>query len=476
MEYSSEQPVYKPAPRENRKLNHLPGSYGWPIFGRTFGFLMDPLGMMHRMYERYGNVSRSSAFFQRGVNLVGPDANQLLLQDRDKIFSSRMGWDSALGLLFPRGLMLRDFDDHRFHRRIMQEAFRKEALASYIEMMNPVIEAGLRDWGRNNQMLFYPAIKKLTLDIAAVVFMGLKLGPEADRLNQAFIDSVQAAVGISRYPIPGTAMWRGVRGRRYLQQYMREMIPAKRASNDNDLFARICRAEDEDGQKFDDEEIIDHMIFLMMAAHDTTTSAMSTMVRALVQHPEWQHKLREEARTLGKARVDHEDLDHFRLTGQVLQEAMRLYPPVIMIPRRAVREFEFEGYSIPANSGVVIYPALVHRLPQWWTEPDKFDPDRFSEARAEHKQHPFLYVPFGGGAHTCIGMHFAEMMVKAIMPQFLDRYQVSAPVGTGAKMLFIPIPKPKDRLPINIEAAPPAEHGDQPESAASGEGGKSATG
>lgn len=451
MAYSSEQPVYQPAPRENRDLDHLPGDYGLPVFGRTFSLLADPLGAMKTMYERYGEVSRSGAFFQRGVNLAGPDANQLVLQDRDKNFSSRMGWDSALGLLFPRGLMLRDFDDHRFHRRIMQEAFRKDALASYMDMMHPVIEKGVAEWGPTGRMLFYPAIKKLTLDIASVVFMGLKLGPEADRLNKAFMDAVLAAIGIVRYPVPGTRMWRGVRGRQYLRQFLREMIPGKRAGNDNDLFARICRAETEDGEKFDDEEIIDHMIFLMMAAHDTTTSAMSTMVHALIEHPEWQDKLREEARAHDKPQVGYDDLGHFELTGRVFKEAMRLYPPVIMIPRRTLREFEFKGYRIPANSGVVIYPALVHRLPEWWTNPDSFDPDRFSPERAEDKQHPFLYVPFGGGAHTCIGMHFAEMMVKAIMPQMLLRYQISAPQGTRTRMQLMPIPRPKDKLPVRLE-------------------------
>ena len=452
MEYSSEQPVYKPSPRETRNLDHLPGEYGWPLFGRTFALLSDPMGAMETMYERYGEVSRSSAFFRRGINLAGPDANQFLLQDRDKNFSSRMGWDSSLGQLFPRGLMLRDFDDHRFHRRIMQEAFRKEALASYIDMMHPVIEKGIAEWGPTDRLLFYPAIKKLTLDIASVVFMGLKLGPEADRVNKAFMDAVLAAVGVVRYPIPGTQMWRGVRGRRYLQQFLREMIPAKRASDDNDLFARICRARTEEGGQFDDEEIVDHMNFLMMAAHDTTTSALSTMVHALIQHPEWQDKLREEARSLDSGRVRHEDLDKLELTGRALKEAMRLYPPVIIIPRRAVRECEYKGYRIPANAAVSIFPALVHRMPEWWSNPHSFDPDRFSPERAEDKQHPFLYVPFGGGAHTCIGMHFAEMMVKAIMPQVLLRYRISAADNDHTEMQLMPIPRPKNKLPIRLEA------------------------
>ena len=451
MAFSTDQSVYTPAPRENRKLDHLPGSYGLPLFGRTFKALRDPLGNIRTQYETYGPISRTNVFFQKSVNLFGPEANEFVLRDRERNFSSRYGWDRALGLLFPRGLMLRDFDDHRFHRRIMQEAFRKEALADYVNMMNPEIESGIAHWADNNPLLFYPAIKKLTLDMAARVFMGLKLGPEADQLNRAFMDAVQASVGVVRVPIPGTQMWRGVRGRELLCRFFASMIEQKRASEDGDFFARICRAETEDGAKFSDDEIIDHMNFLMMAAHDTTTSASTTLIYHLAKYPEWQERLREEARALDKTHAEHGDMDHFQQTGQAFREAMRLFPPVVVIPRRTVRACEFGGHTIPANTNVAVFPAFVHRMPEWWDEPEKFDPERFSPERAEDKQHPFLYVPFGGGPHTCIGMHFAELQVKAIMHQFLLRYRVSVARDYYMPVQALPIPKPSDGLPLKIE-------------------------
>lgn len=452
MAFSTDQSVYRPAPRENRRLDHLPGSYGLPLFGRTFKALRDPLDNIRTLYDAYGPVCKTSVFFQKSVNLFGPEANEFVLRDRERNFSSRYGWDRALGQLFPRGLMLRDFDDHRFHRRIMQEAFRKEALAGYVDMMNPGIEAGIADWGNNNTLNFYPAIKKLTLDMAASVFMGLRLGPEANELNRAFMDAVQASVSVIRLPVPGTQMWRGVRGRQKLMRFFAEMIEQKRASEDSDLFARICRAETEDGGKFSDDEIIDHMNFLMMAAHDTTTSATTTLAYYLARNPEWQERLREEARALDKPYAAHADLDHFQLTGQAFREAMRLFPPVVVIPRRTVRACEFSGHSIPANANVAIFPGFVHRMPEWWTRPDEFDPDRFSPERAEDKQHPFLYVPFGGGAHTCIGMHFAEMQARAIMHQFLQHYRVSLPRDDYTMPVqVLPIPKPADGLPLKIE-------------------------
>ncbi len=451
MEYSSDQSVYRPAPRENRKLDHLPGDYGMPVFGRTFKALRDPLNNIRSLYDTYGPVCRTSVFFQKSVDLFGPEANEFVLRDRERNFSSRYGWDKALGRLFPRGLMLRDFDDHRFHRRIMQEAFRKEALAGYVDMMNPEIDSGIAGWADEGELHFYPAIKKLTLDMAARVFMGLKLGPEAEKLNQAFMDAVQASVSVIRYPLPGTQMWRGVRGRETLCLWFSSMIEQKRASDDGDFFARICRAQTEDGEKFSDDEIIDHMNFLMMAAHDTTTSASTTLIYYLAKHPEWQERLRDEARTLGKPFAEHGDMDHFRETGWAFREAMRIFPPVVVVPRRTVRECEFAGHTIPANTNVAIFPGFVHRMPEWWQHPEKFDPARFSPERAEDKQHPFLYVPFGGGPHTCIGMHFAELQVKAIMHQFLLRYRVSVARDYYMPVQALPIPKPSDGLPLNIE-------------------------
>src|SRR5262249_5704779 len=156
------------------------------------------------------------------------------------------------------------------------------------------------------------------------------------------------------------------------------------------------------------------MSFLMMAAHDTLTSSLTSFVNFLAANPDWQQKLREEVRALG-LRPDEplpfEKLDAPPLNEMAFKESIPLRPPVPSTPRRAMRDFAFGGYNIPAGTWVGIDPLFTHHMSSVWPDPKKFDPLRFSE-QAQRAQHRFAFVPFGGGAHMCLGLHFAYMQAK----------------------------------------------------------------
>jgi len=433
------------------KLAHIPTRPGLPVLGHTLKFLKDPLGNQRRSFEEFGPVFRSNTFFAWSVTLAGPDALEMVLMDREKNFSSRIGWHNMLGKLFSNGLMLRDFDDHRAHRKTMQVAFKPAPMKDYLKRMNGGIAGRLDQWGQKPKFKFYWAIKGLTLDIGAAVFLGMDTGPEADRMNQAFIDEVAASISVVRKPIPGLKMWKGIKARTYLSDLFREMIPERRHGDGDDMFSQLCRATDDDGNSLSDDEIVDHMNFLLMAAHDTTTSSLTTMIWALAAHPEWQEQLRAEIEEIGGDEITYEDLATMEKTERVFKEALRLTPPVPFIPRRTVREFEFEGVTIPANTNISVSPGFVHMMPELWTDPEKFDPDRFSPNRAEDRNHKFAWSPFGGGAHKCLGIHFAYMQVKAFTFQLLKQYRVKLPAGYEPTWKRIPIPQPKDGLPIILE-------------------------
>lgn len=439
------QTLYPPVARSRVDLSHIPGEDGWPVLGQTLQFLFNPVTMPQRLYAQYGEISRGNVMFETAVHLLGPDANQFVLADREGNFSAYRGWTPILGDLFPRGLMLRDGADHRSHRRIMQSAFRKDALADDLAIMQPLIAERLAAWPQ--RLRFYPSIKALTLDLAASVFLGLELGREADRVNQAFVDVVAASMSILQLPLPGTLYGRGLRGRAYLERFFAERIPAKRAAPGGDLFSRLCTAESEEGERFSDGEIVDHMIFLMMAAHDTTTSALTTLAYLLARHPDWQERLRAELSSAGES-LDHDGLESLADTGRAFREALRLYPPLPSMRRRTVKECEFGGYTLPADTAVNVFNHFTHHMPEYWDDPERFDPDRF--ARNEHRRHPFQFIPFGAGAHTCIGLHFAEIQVKAVLHQLLRRYRLE--VGPDYRMPYqiIPISKPRDGLPLTL--------------------------
>lgn len=443
-------PHWLPPLAGQRDIDHIPGKDGWPIVGTTLEQLKDPHAFTKKMFEQHGPVYRANSFGGRFVALLGPEANELVMFDRDKLFSSEQGWGPVLNLLFPGGLMLMDFDKHRVHRKTLSVAFKPEPMKLYADSLNQGISRRVAEWA-GKPIQFYPAIKQLTLDLAAASFLGIPWGPEADKINKAFVDMVQASIGVVRVPLPGTAMGRGVAGRKFLLDYFGKEVPKRRAGDAQDMFSQFCRATNDDGELLSDSEIIDHMNFLMMAAHDTITSSATSMVMLLAKNPEWQEKLREEMNGLG---INGDDLPYERINDLVLtdyafKESLRMMAPVPSIPRRAVRAFSFGGYDFPAGTHVGVNPAFTHFMPEYWPEPEKFDPMRFEpeQVRARHK---YAWVPFGGGAHMCLGLHFAYMQIKILMWHMLRNHNITMPQGSGGKWQAWPIPKPRDGLPVQL--------------------------
>nr|WP_063018851.1 cytochrome P450 [Nocardia nova] len=431
----------------------MPGDSGLPLIGYTLQLAQGTILTGESRYRRHGPVSWSRALGMTSVQAMGPDACGEVLRNRDQAYANGPGWSTLIGPFFHGGLMLMDFDEHHRHRRIMQSAFTPQRLAGYLGPMNETIAAGLRRWPSSGTLRFHPLIKQLTLDVATRTFTGTPLGPETDRVNTAFTDTVAATTAALRLPVPGTRWSRGLSGRRVLERYLAPRLAGKRAGDGNDLFSALCHAVGPDGERFTDSEIVDHMVFLLMAAHDTATATMTTMAYYLARHPEWQERCREESRALGVDAIDYADLDRLESLDLVMKEAMRIITPVPTVIRKTVRETELLGYRIPADTLVGVMLWHLHHMPELWPEPDRFDPERFAEPRREDKSHRYAYLPFGHGVHKCIGMYFGGMEVKAAMHQLLLRQRWSVDPDYRMPVLLRPLPKPGDGLPIRVSPA-----------------------
>src|ERR1700742_2099748 len=238
-------PVMAFTPPKRNTLTHIPGDEGWPIIGKTLDVLADPKGQIERSAAKSGLVFRSHIFGETSVVLLGPEANELVLFDHAKQFSSAHGWGQVLGLLFPRGLMLLDFEEHRLHRRALSVAFKSGPMKSYLAALDAGIAARVAQWKANpGPMLFYPAMKQLTLDLAGTSFLGAEIGPAMEEITRAFVEMVAASVSVIRKPLPGTRMARGVAGRKRIVAYFSEQIPIRRARGDregggDDLFSQL---------------------------------------------------------------------------------------------------------------------------------------------------------------------------------------------------------------------------------------------
>ncbi len=296
----------------------------------------------------------------------------------------------------------------------------------------------------------FEQFKSLTLDVALEVFLGLELPKDqADKINKAFIDTVRAGVAYVRKPVPGGRWWKGLRGRRVLEEFFYDNIAAKRARETPDLFSVLCHVEGDEGERFTDADVVNHMIFVLMAAHDTSTITMTQMAYRMAKSPEWQRRAREQSLELNPE-LGYDDLGKLSVLDLVLKESLRMCPPVPAQPRMAVKDTSVQGFFVPKGSMVTVPQMTNHRDPEFFTNPDMFDPERFSAERKEDKGHRMAWTPFGGGVHKCIGLYFGQMEIKTILHHLLRNYEWSVPEGYQIPMDYSALPVPKDKLPVDL--------------------------
>ena len=425
-----------------------------PVLGSARRASGDRLAWAMAKHERYGNLWWGMLAGRRFVFVSGAEASQQVLVNADKEFSND-GWVELIGWFFGGGLLLLSFDEHLDHRRIMQSAFTPDRLDGYLAGMDARIREDLRGahWD-DGEHLLYPQLKDLGLRIATDVFLGMELDRERRRqVLASFHAQARAPLAALRLDLPGTLWGRGRSGYDHVQAFFDDHLDAKRADPGDDLFSAMAVARDEDGRAFSDEEVVRHMNFLWFAAHDTTNLAMTMMAWAFAAHPHWQGRARAEVEALDLAHdepLSRDDLAALPAIDAVMKEVMRLWPPVPACMRRAVVETAIDGRHVPAGTWLVVHQPETHRMPEYWSAPDRFDPDRFLEPREEHRRHRHCYLPFGGGAHKCIGFAFAEMEAKAVFARLLRSHTLSVPDGYVPPMAWLGLPEPADRLPVTV--------------------------
>ncbi|MEV6280079.1 cytochrome P450 [Nocardia sp. NPDC051832] len=446
-----ERPRVLASPPRASDTTAVHGDIGLPYLGRSLQYLRwGPAEMMDR-HRRYGPVTMSRSLGVERVLVTGPEGIDQVLGMRRRDFGQ--GWNYFIGPFFWRGLLLLEFDEHMFHRRIMQQAFTRERLEAHLGALTPVARAAVAQWVpaglAGATVRLYPTIKDLTLEIAGETFMAVDVGARRRDLIEAFIACTHAGLATIRHPVPGGRWRAGLRGRKVLEQYFAEMLPDKRRSDSPDFFSGLCQARSDEGAVFSDDDVVNHMIFLMLAAHDTTTTTATAVAYYLGKHPEWQQRVRAEVLAAdGPATIA--GLDRMPDLDLVIKESLRLMPPVPGFPRRAVRDTEILGHYIPAGTPVDLAYHVNHLLPELWTSPERFDPERFAPDRREDKSHRLAWVPFGAGAHKCIGMHFGTFEVKTLIAEMVRAYEWSLPADYRMPWGFTTIPFPRDDAPLTL--------------------------
>ena len=408
-----------------KSAEDMPGNYGLPFLGKTLELFRTEELYYWRNFQRYGSVFKTRILGQKVAFLIGPDANRLVLMEQADHFSSRLGW-AFLEPLFGQGILLQDGEEHRTTRRLMYPAFHGRAIASYFDTIQNIVQDFLKDWG-NSTIPLTASFRKLTLIVASRLFLGTQTTREVEQTSQWFTELIDGRLALLRLDSPLTVYGRSQRARRQLQAFLRTTI-AERQHQGNlqqsqDVLGLLLAAVDEDGNRLSEADVINQALLLLFAGHETTATLLSWLLFELGAHPEWRLRLRaEQAQVVGDKPLNLSHLKQFPQLTYALKEAERLYPPVYSIPRGVVKDINYAGYHIPAGWYVDISPMLTHRLPELYTEPDRFDPDRFAPPREEDKKHPFALVGFGSGSHACLGFEFAQMEMKIVLSTLLRHY------------------------------------------------------
>lgn len=430
-------------------LSGFDGPAELPFVGSAYWLLRDYDTTARRWRQRYGDFCRISFLGKKGLAVLHPGLAWEVLVDRDRAFSSGLGYGGLIGQIFGRGLLLYDFEEHRFQRRILQDAFRADALRGYTDGLNSLVSQEIDNLPTDRAFKFYGQAKEILLKTSIQSFYGTPHSErQIDVLVDAFIDAVKGMIAIPRWNIPGTPFHKAMKARQSIRKYIEDQLERARDDAAGGILAHMCNARKSDDSLFSSEEIIDHAGFLLLAAHDTTASTVCNALSHLAQDQALQRRVRDEILTTRLDHLSYDRLGELPILDQLFNEVQRVHPPAGGMVRRAIKDATLGGVEIPAGAHLFLLPRLYHSDPTIWSKPQSFDPSRFADERAEHKKVPGAYIPFGGGAHKCIGMHYGILQAKIFLFQLLRRCKVVPAHDFDPGFSTFPLPRPRKGLPL----------------------------
>ena len=434
-----------------------PGSFGLPIIGETLSLLLDPQ-FIEKRYKQYGSIFKSHILGRPTVYMIGPEAVEFVLSSHMDHFSWREGWPNNFKELLGESLFLQDGEEHRHNRRLMMPAFHGPALARYITTMESITQGYLEKWEQKQEFVWFEEFKQLTFDIASQLLVGASPGPEVLRLSKLFSTLSNGLFAINPLPLPITKYGRAIAARDQLLQHITEVVRQRQQHPTNDALSLLVQARDEEGNGMSLKELTAQAMLLLFAGHETTTAMLTWFCLELGRHPEVLQKAREEQLSLAsEGGLTLEQLGKMPYLEQIFSEIERLHPPVGGGFRGVVKPFEFKGFQVPAGWLLSYSIPATHQLASIYPEPKRFDPDRFSPERQEHKQKPFSLIGFGGGPRVCIGIAFAKLEMKIVAAQLLRGYQWELLPEQSLEPVLFPMRSPKDGLRVRFERGRLAE-------------------
>lgn len=431
------------------QLAHIPGKRGLPLFGILPEAVLDPLAFATRMYERYGPVHRFYACGNWNVQLIGPEANEFVLFDQQENFSAEGGWRPVFGRHFDGGLLLRDGADHHWHRKLIASAFKQEHLQAYAQMFARNAAGVVEKWA-GKPFDVYEVAQELSFANGYSAFLGGDPAKATRKDMLAFRYLMRSATSVVPLPFPGTAEGHAQWADRHVERLMRSRLQEPIRADRNDLLAVLSRLVA--AQILTQDEMLAHLKFVVAAAFDALSSATLSTLYYLAQAPEWQGDLREElcSGIPDLSEVGLSSVARCVRSEWAIKEALRLNAAAPVLWRRAVKDFGFAGQRFPAGTVTGVNPMLTHLLPEVWERPLRFDPLRHSPDAAKSR-HRYSFVPFGGGAHGCLGANYAYIQIRILLRCLLEKHELTLGNDRAPSWYHWPNCRPRRKLILQLE-------------------------
>ena len=420
----------------------------------------DPLAFGLDIAREYGDIVYYHVGPLHVYQLTHPDlARQVLVEQPEKFHKAQL-IKRAFRPFAGEGLLTSDGALWRQQRRLMQPAFHPAQLTTYGAAM---VEHALRmvEAVEDGRVLeINEAMARLTLGIVVKCLFGADFMREAEKVSRLMVEVLDAANRRlnSVLLVPSwVPTWRNLREKRALATLdgmIQALITARRTSDrkPDDLLSVLLAAVDEDsGAGMSDRQLRDEMMTLFLAGHETTAAALTWTWYLLSQHPAVEARLVGELQqVLGGRAPTVADLPNLPYTEMVVREAMRLYPPAPGVAREPIEDVKIGGYDVPKGSLISVNIYALHRDPRFFEDPERFDPDRFSNAWDERIPR-YAYFPFGGGPRVCIGNGFAMMEARLILATLAQRCQLSLEPGQQVVPIQLVTVRPKNGVRMRLK-------------------------
>lgn len=432
-----------------------PGHLGLPWLGETLSFFQDG-DFSRKRQEQFGPIFKTRLFGKNTIFVSGALANRFIFTKEQETFQATWPVSTRI-LLGPNALATQMGEVHRSRRKILYQAFLPRALASYTTKMEGIIQRYLGQWEQAGEVTWYPQLRHMTFDVAATLFMG-----EGVQYHPQLFDWFETYIrGLFSLPIPlpQTLFGKSQRARQQLLAELENIITTRQQQppDDTDALGMLLAARDDNGQPLSLAELKDQILLLLFAGHETLTSAIASFCLLLGQHQDIRAKVRQEQAGLDlSGPLTADVLKQMPYLDQVLQEVLRLIPPVGGGFRELIRDCEFQGFYFPKGWLVSYQISRTHADPDLYPDPERFDPDRFAPDGSATQNPPFAHVPFGGGLRECLGKEFARLEMKLFATRLIQQFDWTLLPDQDLDLVVVPSPRPKDNLRVRLQRLAPA--------------------